>query len=441
MKPIRIFSLLTTLLFVQQIVAQNLTISTGGETTPGTNWSITGNTLNVAASGSANIHPSVITNHLSSTGSLTITLPAQASVTRDIYINNSISYTGSNACTLTINAANELIVASGVSITSSTAAMNLVLRSIFSAGVPDYGRIQLNGTTINTNGGHFWAGGGSGNSTWNGLTVGNSYSRTWTDNVAGISFIGSTLNTNGGSIYMAGLSYNTSDGLGENYGVNIRNSAITSGTGQIDILGDLKGMYTTGSGLGIFGNSGAVTISSTTGAVNLTGTGADQSGTNSGWRRGALLYTLSSTGISVTSTSGNITITGTAAFPTNGNDDMIGLQLGSTQSITDGVKITSQTGNIKLTGSNTRENAGQNSNAVQFIAANVSNSIRIGSDGTNPYSGNITIEGNSIIQNNVNAGSGSISVQSTGPLTIQPLGNAFTYLRSSTSGTLTFDDD
>lgn len=155
------FLLIILLVFSTIATAQNLTISASGETgTSGTNWSITGNVLNVAASGSANVHPSVITNHLSNIGSLTITLSAQASVTRDIYINNTIAYTASNARTLTINAANDLIVASGVSITSSTAAMNLVLRSIFSAGVPDHGRIQLNGTTINTNGGHFWAGGG-----------------------------------------------------------------------------------------------------------------------------------------------------------------------------------------------------------------------------------------------------------------------------------------
>ena len=175
---------------------------------------------------------------------------------------------------------------------------------------------------------------------------------------------------------MAGLSYNTSDGDGENYGINIRNSSISSASGQIDIVGDLQGMYGTGCGLGIFGNTGSVTINSTTGAINLTGSGVDQAGTNTGWRRGALLYTLSSTGVAVSSTSGNITITGTAAFPTNGIDDMMGLQLGSTQAIADGIKITSRTGNIVLTGSNSRENAGQNSNAVQFIAANTTNSIR-----------------------------------------------------------------
>ena len=368
-------------------------------------------------------------------------LPPQgegSSISRNMNINASISYTGGTNRTLTLNCANDMVFANATGITSSSARLNLVLRTAL--GLPDNGYIQMNGVTIQTNGGHFWAGGGPTAATWNGLTVGNSSARTWSDDLSGISVIGSSLNTSGGNIYIAGLSYNTSDGDGENYGINIRNSSISSASGQIDIVGDLQGMYGTGCGLGIFGNTGSVTINSTTGAINLTGSGVDQAGTNTGWRRGALLYTLSSTGVAVSSTSGNITITGTAAFPTNGNDDMMGLQLGSTQAIADGIKVTSRTGNIVLTGSNSRENIGQNSNAVQFIAANTTNSIRVGYDGTNAYSGNITIEGNSIIQNNVNAGSGSIAVQTTGNLTMQPKGNTFTYLRAG-GGTLTFDDD
>ncbi|MBU6169579.1 MAG: hypothetical protein KGQ86_11105, partial [Bacteroidetes bacterium] len=431
-----------TVFFVTPGFTQHLTISTGGDQgTSGTNWSITGNTLNVGATGSATIHPNVITNHLSNVGDLTVNLPPQgqgSSISRNMNINASISYTGGTNRTLTLNCANDMVFANATGITSSSARLNLVLRTAL--GLPDNGYIQMNGVTIQTNGGHFWAGGGPTAATWNGLTVGNSSARTWFDDLSGISVIGSSLNTSGGNIYMAGLSYNTSDGDGENYGINIRNSSISSASGQIDIVGDLRGMYGTGCGLGIFGNTGSVTINSTTGAIYLTGSGVDQAGTNTGWRRGALLYTLSSTGVAVSSTSGNITITGTAAFPTNGNDDMMGLQLGSTQAIADGIKITSRTGNIVLTGSNSRENIGQNSNAVQFIAANTANSIRVGYDGTNAYSGNITIEGNSIFQNNINAGSGSIAVQTTGNLIIQPKGNTFTYLRAG-GGTLTFDDD
>ena len=65
--------------------AQNLTISSTGETS-GTsgNWSISGNVLTVAASGSASINTSVITNHLQYTGNLTINLPWQSGVVRTV---------------------------------------------------------------------------------------------------------------------------------------------------------------------------------------------------------------------------------------------------------------------------------------------------------------------------------------------------------------------
>ena len=81
------------LLFGFSANAQNLTISSSGETgTSGTNWSISGNVLNVGNSGSANIHPNVIANHLTNTGDLTVNLPWQSGVSRNININNSVTY-------------------------------------------------------------------------------------------------------------------------------------------------------------------------------------------------------------------------------------------------------------------------------------------------------------------------------------------------------------
>jgi hypothetical protein len=72
---------------------------------------------------------------------------------------------------------------------------------------PDDGIVSIrNNNTINTNGGHLWIGGGDGNATWNGLTVGNSLARTWSDDLPGLWIENSTLNTNGGNVYLAGLS-------------------------------------------------------------------------------------------------------------------------------------------------------------------------------------------------------------------------------------------
>jgi hypothetical protein len=242
-----IFSTLITLgIITSGVLGQNLTISSTGQTgTSGTNWSITGNTLNVAASGSANIHPSVISNHLNNVGNLTVILPWQSGVARQCSIDGTITYTGSAARTLTFSIANDIfITTTNQSITATNGALNVVLRT--ATGTPgqgpDHGRVSIrNNNTINTNGGHLWIGGGSGNVTWNGLTVGNEVARTWTDNVPGLWIENSTLNTNGGNVYLAGLSHNSSANSGENYGVHMVNSDISSVSGNIEINGELKG--------------------------------------------------------------------------------------------------------------------------------------------------------------------------------------------------------
>ena len=116
-------------------------------------------------------------------------------------------------------------------------------------------------------------------------------------------------------------------------------------------------------------------------------------------------------------------------------NDKTGLYIG------DGAVVASQTGNITLRGTNTLETSGQLCNSVRFEATDAANSIRIGFDGTNAYSGNITIQGNSIYQRSNHTGAGSIAIQTTGTLTMEPTGSAFTYLRAGNAGTLTFDND
>jgi len=418
-------------LFVTSGFAQNLTISTGGQTgTSGTNWSITGNTLNVAASGSANIHPSVITNHLSNVGDLTVNLPWQSLTARDININASISYVGSTNRTLTLNCANDMVFANATGITSSTASLNVVLRTAFGTVNADHGYIQMNGVTIQTNGGHFWAGGGLTSATWNGLTVGNTYARTWSDDIPGIAVVGSSITTNGGNLYMAGLSWNSGDDDGVNFGVSIANSSITTSAGSIEINGEVRGRFTIGHGMNIDGSSGAVSIGTTSGAITLNGYGFDATSANNSWRHGFQ----SDGNVSIRTVSGNISILGAANFSSAVNDKE-GIILGT------GTSVCSQNGDITLRGTNTLETSGQYCNSIRFSTANSTNAIRIGFDGTNPYSGNILIEGNSIYQRNNNAGAGSIAIQTTGNLTIQPTGNSFTYMRAGNAGSLTFDDD
>lgn len=430
MNTIKISKLLFSTLFLWGTMAnaQHLTISNSGETTsPGTNWSIIGNVLYIGNSGSASINTSVITNHLQNTGDLTINLPEQSNVARNIYINNTIAYLGSSARTLTFQSGNDIVFANTVGITSATASLNIVLRSATTTGTPDNGSIKMDGINIDTKGGHLWVGGGATTTTWNGLSVGNSSARTYLDDVAGISVVGSTIASGGGNIYMYGLSWNSSDDDGVNYGINVQNSTVSSGSGAIYFKADINGRYTNGIGMRVIGTT---SITSTSGAISIFGYGYDGATNGNSWRQAASIQGSAQ----IKSVSGNITVGGDAAFTATVNDKE-GLM------ITDGAAICSQSGNISLRGTNTLESSGQYSNSIRFAAANLANSIRIGYDGTNAYSGNITIEGNSIYQRATQAGAGSIAVQTTGTLTIQPTGNAFTYMRAGDAGSLTFDDD
>jgi hypothetical protein len=413
--------------------AQNLTISASGETgTSGSNWSITGNVLNIANSGSASINSSVISNHLSNTGDLTINLPWQSGVGRNININNTIAFSGSSARTLTFQSANDIVFANAAGITSSTASLNVVLRSATTLGSPDNGSVKMDGVNIDTKGGHLWVGGGSSTTTWNGLSVGGTFARTYLDDVAGISIVGSTIASGGGNIYVHALSWDMSDNDGMNYGINFENSVMSSGNGTIYLSGLVYGRYNNGIGMRINGAT-ATSITTTSGALTIYGYGTDATTNGNYWRNATMI----NGSVSIKSGSGNIAVTGEAAFASPVNDKE-GLIIGN------GSAICSQTGNITLNGTNTLESSGQYSNSIRFAAADVANSIRIGYDGTNAYSGNITIEGNSIYQRSTQAGAGSIAVQTTGTLTIQPTGTAFTYMRAGNDGAgaiLTFDND
>jgi hypothetical protein len=434
-------SLLIVLIFVSiQGFAQHLTISVSGESgTSGTNWSISGNVLQIASSGTATIHPSVITNHLTNMGNLTVDLP-YVNVLRNININDNILYTGSTNRTLTFKSATDIVVANGISITSSNASINLVLRSAVNLG--QRGAITLNAPIINTNGGHFWAGGGNTDVTWNSLIVGDTYARTWTNGESGFSLIGGSVTTNGGDIQMKGYSYYTGSTMGFNNGLKLDNTVVSSNSGSILLDGSLNGKFTNGIACNMEANAGPIIIQSTSGSIQINGNGTDAAGTSSGWRHGIRLSGTANYGVTIKTTSGSILIDGSANYINNTGTDSEGVALFATA--TDRLKIISLTGAITIKGSNTKENLGQMSNSIRFGVQNVSNGIRIGYDGTTNYSGSILIEGNSIYQRWTNAGTGSISIQTTGGLTIQPSGSSFTYMRAGTDGAgtiLTYDDD
>ncbi|MCE2860311.1 MAG: filamentous hemagglutinin N-terminal domain-containing protein, partial [Oxalobacteraceae bacterium] len=363
----------------------------------------------------------------------------------------SLSKTSGGDATLTLRISNyttaQTISLNSANIQSTSGALNLLIWGV-SNGYQSL--FSVNNSTISTNGGHFWVGGGAASTTlWNGLTVGNGSANSWSADNPPINISGSTITTGAGSVSLAGLNFDSGSTTGtRNIGVLISGgSSLSTTSGSITIDGQVKGRYTNGLGVHL-GNTlsssttGNVSLSTTTGSISIVGTGTDAANSGSGWRHAVSLFAKNAgEQVNVSSTSGNITIDGrgqftSAALATNNS---AGLLLMSNNA-TAGVSVVSRSGAITLRGSNTLESS-QYLNGFDLIAPNTANAIRIGYDGTNSYSGNILIESNSIVQRNQNAGTGSISAQTSGTLTVQSAGASFTALRAGAAGTLTFDDD
>ena len=306
----KISKALIIFLFSTIATAQHLTISSGGDVGPtsGTNWSITGNVLNIANSGTASINTSVISNHLSNTGDLTINLPWQSGVGRNININNTIAYSGLSARTLTLQSANDIVFANAAGITSSTASLNVVLLSkshivnssattittqggnvLFASNVDDAtdgeattnGYIQLRyGITINTNGGNITFGGG--NTSGTDYALGSS-NEAYTEGIRFDAVI--ALNSGGGNIALRGKSYAMgvrwawgAAGVGF-YDYSAATGTINSGTGTITIDGySQTNTSTYAQGFYCKNNLTITSANTTANAINIIGKATGASG-------------------------------------------------------------------------------------------------------------------------------------------------------------------
>ncbi len=339
------------------------------------------------------------------------------------------------------------IVLNNATIDSTMGALNLILWTRYN-GMASQGTISITGSTINTNGGQLWLGGGGSGagSLWNGVYVGGSSAATWSGGQQGVLINTSSIATGAGNLSIEGYSSSsvTTNGINQ-FGVMIDGGTTLSTTsGAISIIGGVDGRFQTGAGvwIGDANHAGSVAISTGSGAITIAGTGVDQAGSASGWRHGLMLYREAASGSTTIKTiTGAINLTGTAAFSANDytTGDSSGLQL---QVVNTGgrIGITSASGAINLRGTNTLEANTTTINGLRLSAPDTANSIRIGFDGVAAYSGPITIEANSIQQRNVNAGAGSISVQTTGQINVQPVAASFSYLRANASS-MTFDND
>lgn len=355
------------------------------------------------------------------------------------------------SATLTLQAGNPSgsspITLTNATITSTSNALNLVLWTRYNSTTHE-GAISITGSTITTNGGQVWMGGGLSGGTWNGLAVGLNPATTYTGDKQAI-YIGSTsISTGAGNISLRGQSNvgGTITGT-KNIGIWLdTGTSLTTTTGSIAIAGDVLNKYTNGTGVMLGGRAGSaagnVLITSGSGAIAITGTGTDSSGSGSG-QRDALTLAAYAAGDQtiVRSTGGAITLSGTATFlgSNYANGNTAGVRLES-DTATGQVGVVSQSGAITITGTNSLEAMGPDADGLILSAANAAGSIRIGDDGTLGDSGAITINANSINQLNSNAISGSISVKTQGALTIEPFDTSFTYLRAG-SGTLGFGSD
>ncbi len=184
--------------------------------------------------------------------------PSDFTLNSDKIISNG---TGADA-TLTIKASASIVFETNSSISSSNGKLNTILWANADANGGYFN--MLSGSSIVTNGGHLWIGGGSGSESWNGLTVGNDYAIN--ASATGISLNSPTLNTGIGNIYMAGKSTSSSS---SSYGIFLSGGTLSTTTGTISLDG--YGGNATGTAANCDGIRIDGTMQSTSGAILLTG--------------------------------------------------------------------------------------------------------------------------------------------------------------------------
>ena len=274
---------------------------------------------------------------------------------------------------------------------------------------------------ITTNGGHFWAGGGDGSTTWNGLTVGDDYASTSGDDLYGVRFRGgTTLNTGSGNIKISGRdngdhSTGKAVSLGQNDGVSI------TSTGNIEIFatsdssqaGDVALETNSGTTINVNGGtSKTLTISIATGAADVSG---DITGTGNFTKSGAGDLTLSGTHTytgDTTVSTGTLELTGSLST----SSDLI-VSSGATFDL----QATQTVASLDLDGTISRSSG--------TSALTVS--------GTSDIGGNITTSGNQVYSGAISLTGNSILTSSSGAITLSSTVDGGSTLTTSSSGNLT----
>lgn len=229
------------------ITAANTVVNGGGVKTDGGEQSYTGN-LSIGGS-------NVVFEMLNTTSSFTLNA------------NKTITGTNTAESTLTIKNPNNILLASGSNITAGTYPLNLILWANTNASADGY--VDIKSTSITTNNGDLWMGGGNSNTAWGAHNVGSGSSVSSTS--TGLLLDGVSINTGAGAVKLAGKSTCTT---AASHGIWINEGAVTSTSGSIVLTG--TGGAATGAAANCDGVRIEGSVQSSTGNIYLTGYSATE---------------------------------------------------------------------------------------------------------------------------------------------------------------------
>jgi len=370
-------------------IAQAPATEAGGTFTTGT-WTpnVTGSTiLNTTIEAALNLGTAV-----------TITTAGAGAEAGDITVAAPITMTGATPTSLTLQAANNILVNSGVAISSTGGALNVVLNA--DSDATGGGGIYLNtGSSIVSNGGNITLGGGSVGD-GSGFSAGNATTTGAVTYDTGITLMSATLNAGGGNVQLHGQGDSVG---GTNMGVFLNGATVTtSGAGAIRIEGIGGGDTTGGLNRGVRIES-ASTVSSASGNIDIVATGGN---------RGEGFQLLS--GSDVMSGSGHITITADSGTEDAASTTAVyGAWINGT-----GTTISSSGGNISIT-AQSHGNVGAFNKGLaiyagaQITATGLSNSISLtgtGGAGTDFNNGIHLSDTGTLVQSS----GGTITLSGTG---------------------------
>jgi filamentous hemagglutinin family protein len=250
-----------------------------------------------------------------------------------------------------------------------------------------------------------------------GLEVSNSSAITTTSGSITLRGTASASNSPGGTVFATDINkkvtLSSDSGDIKLYGTTTANSLYGGGLAIAGATGG-DGNQTTGVGSGynvaVLSNSGNILLDA---SVQSTG--------SSGWQHSLFLVSRGSDKMLVKTTSGGITLKGSSSAT---RADSSGLQF-QVDATTGRLEVVSGSGDIYLQGFQSSRSTATLNNAMRWTPAASAGSIRIGAaSDTTAYTGNITIEADSIRNQGATTTLGSIKAYGTGAVTFSASGTA-----------------